>query len=199
MRSPALAACAAAVVLALGGDAAADNGVAWLSADIRSADGRAEIRLPLQWLASTRNAEHPTLSVGGVRIDCVGLWNKYGTLPAGEIREIEKGTSESGETYLIRVVSDKPAPAPAEGKVRILNRDENGKNTEVGFPLSFAKFLDGIAEFVPQWMDDDDIGELESQGFSLSGSVELVKLGDYGPFTALDARDAKSRVRIQIE
>jgi hypothetical protein len=180
------------------GTAAAAGGTVWLTADIRSAQGRAEIRLPLEWLAGTRTKEEPTLRVGDVRIDCIELWNQYRDLAVGQKRLVLEGTTEQDEKYTVDVVSDPPAPA-ATGKVRILNRDENGKETEVGFPLSFAKVLDGLSKIVPHWLDDDDESNLEKQGLSLSGNVEFTKLADYGAFTALDARDAKSRVRVTIE
>jgi hypothetical protein len=191
--------CVAAAILVLAGAAAAERGTIWLTADIKSPKGRAEIRLPLEWLASTRTSERPTLRVGGVRLDCLELWRKYESLPAGESRDVEDGMTKEGEHYVVRVASDIPAAKPADGKVRILNRDESGKDTEVGFPLSFAKVLDGITNLVPNWIDDDEAKELESDGLSLSGDIEFTRLADYGPFTALDARDAKSRVRIRIE
>lgn len=197
MRWSAMAAGVVSSLLVLAG-AAAGNATVWLTADVWSAQGKAEIRLPLEWLAATRTAKEPTLRISGVRIDCVELWNMHRGLAAGEKRLVIEGVTKEDERYLVHVVSETPAPG-ASGKVRILNRDENGKETEIGFPLSFAKVLDGLAKVVPQWLDDDDRGEIEGQGFSLSGDVEFSKLADYGAFTVLDARDAKSRVRIWIE
>lgn len=191
--------CALAGVMLLPGVASAERGTVWLSADIKSPKGRAEIKLPLEWLAATRTPESPTLRVSGVRIDCIDLWKKYQTLPAGESRKVEEGTTKEGERYIVNIVSNTPALKPADGKVRILSRDEKGKDTEVGFPLSFAKALDGITKLVPNWINDDDAKQLESDGLSLSGPVEFTKLADYGPFLALDARDGTSRVTIRIE
>ena len=179
--------------------ALAERGTVWLAADIKSPKGRAEIKLPLEWLAATRTPDSPTLRVSGVRIDCIALWKKYEALAAGETRQVEEGTTKEGERYIVSVVSNTPALKPADGKVRILNRDEHGKDTEVGFPLSFAKALDGLTKLMPNWIDDDDARELEADGLSLSGPVEFTKLADYGPFLALDARDGTSRVTIRIE
>lgn len=200
MRFPGfVAVCALAVLISSAGAVFAGPGTVWLAADIKSPTGRAEIKLPLEWLASTRSAEAPALRISGVRIDCIWLWEKYQALPAGEARRVDEGTTKEGERFVVNVVSETPAPKPADGKVRILSRDQHGKDTEVGFPLSFARALDGIAKMVPNWIDDDDAKQLEEDGLSLSGPVEFTKLAAYGPFLALDARDGTSRVTIRIE
>jgi len=198
MRWLALAAGIVSIIVAIAAPAGASPGTVWMTADIKSPQGRAEIRLPLEWLAATRTAEQPSLRVGGVRLDCVEMWQLYQGLPTGESRLVTEGITKDDERYLVKVVSETPA-SPATGKVRILNRDENGKETEVGFPLSFAKVLDGLSKVVPHWLDDDDRESIEGEGFSLSGDVEFTRLAEYGTFTVLDARDAKSRVRIWIE
>jgi hypothetical protein len=190
---------AAAGFLALPTQAAAQEAaVVWLTAEVRSAEGRADIRLPLQWLAESRPEGNPTLRIREVRLDCAELWATYRGLAVGETREVASGVTEDKTRYVVHAESLAPDAKSAEGKVRIVSRDENGREVDVRFPLSVAKVLDGISRLFPQW-DMDSAVEDDESGFSLSGPMEFTKLGDYGRFTFLEARDKNSRVRVTIE
>jgi hypothetical protein len=187
-----------AAMLAIPIAALADAGTVWLTGTIEGNGDAGRFRIPLEWLAAVNDQEGDTIRVEDVTVDVAGLWKTYRELPAGESRRVEKGISKKGNAYDVHVVSETPARTKARGKVRILNRDEKGKVTDIGFPLDIPGLIQTIANSLVHIEGGES--KITVDSVSLNNPADLRKLADYGPFTFFEGTERdSSRVKIWIE
>ena len=182
---------------------AAADGVVWLTAHSEGPNDEAWIRIPLEWLANVdREEDHSDITFDGEKIDCTELWLAHKDLPVGESREVRRGVTKDGDKYVARVVSENPVTEQTLGKVHILVRDEEGKETDVRFPLDMATVLENLGGFIKSFfgIETDKRIEAHDQNIEFGDLGDLKKLGDYGPFDIIRVRETDgSRVRVSIE
>jgi hypothetical protein len=180
----------------------AESGVVWLTAHSEAKDEETVVRIPLEWIASADREGKSEIRFDEVTIDCDELWLAYKDLPVGESHDVKRGTTDDGEDYVTRVVSEKPSTKKAEGKVHILSRDRDGKSTDVRFPLDLTGLMQKLGDLIGSFFGTGS--GVHSTGTAAELDIkqigDLRSLADYGPFVFLQSREADgSRVKISIE
>lgn len=201
-RSRSLVLLALCFALGLCGPVQAESGVVWLTAHSEGKGEETVVRIPLEWLATVDQKGKSEIRFDDATIDCHELWVTYKDLPVGESRDVRKGTTEDGERYVARVVSERPSTKNAEGKIHILSRDREGKTTDVRFPLDLTGLIQKLGDFVGSFLGTESgVHSTKSVAeFDINQIGDLKKLARYGPFVFLQSRESDgSRVKISIE
>jgi hypothetical protein len=190
------------VLFGLPQPAHAGPGVVWLSAHSQGHDEEVRVRVPLEWLANAENEGHSEIRLDDETLDCTQLWRDYRDLPIGESREVRRGVTKDGESYIVQVSAEGRSSKHCEGKVHILTRESDGESTDVRFPLDLGGLLQQLGSLVGSFFGDDDPRHMTARGHEIDAAKigNLKDLGGYGPFVFLQATEADgSKVKISIE
>ncbi|MBD3162627.1 MAG: hypothetical protein GF346_09680 [Candidatus Eisenbacteria bacterium] len=188
-----------AALAVAGAAVAADSTTVWLKIDSESERQTVRFSGPLEWLATAgwdADADR-RITVEGIRLDLRRLWRTHRDLAAGEEREIDRGITEQGEPYVVRVTGAPDAQRPAEGKMRIMIRDEEDEVTDLRFPLNVASFLTSLLGSFPLFGQVEEEEQRRIRDFPPFRALEA--LDAYGPFVLFEVTDVKPRARIAIE
>jgi hypothetical protein len=176
----------------------ADTGTVWLTGTIEGQGEGGRFKIPLEWLAAVDNAEADTIRVEDVVVNAAELWDTHKALPVGESKQVRKGVSKDGMAYEVVVVSEALSPQKAAGKVRILNKDKNGKVTDIGFPLDIPGLIQTVANAL--FRVEGGQSKITAHSVSMNNPADLRRLADYGPFTFFEGGELdSSHVKIWIE
>lgn len=178
------------------GAAGSGRGVVWLHVETKGDSERVRLRAPLEWLASIDDdgALQKHATVEGIAIDPTALWKAHRDLPLGQALELQHGVTSEGDPYALWVRCDSVS-ADAQGRLHILTQDENGKVSDVRFPLDlpalFAHLLSPLGFHLRQ---EDDVADIR-----MPARDDLLRLGSYGTFTLLEVWKPDQQVRIAID
>jgi hypothetical protein len=176
--------------------AQAQDGVVWLTLDSSGQEERVRFAAPLEWLASIDDEEFQRKArVAGIHIDANALWKEHRRLAIGSSLEVERGTTEDGEPFVVFLRSLSPHSKAAEGKLHIMSRDKEGQVADIRFPLDLPALLANLLSFLD--VDVEVVGK--GADVEIPARAALRKLGDYGPFTLLEMMGTDGQVEISIE